>query len=257
MAEALSVRPETPRSAATQQAPGPILLLGAPGVGKGTQAQQLLARYAIPQISTGDILRENVRLVTDDGKAAGDLMRRGELVPNALVNRMVAARLSQDDTLRGYVLDGYPRTLEQAAFLDDLLAGSMRAPGLPVVAISIRVEDEELLRRITGRRSCPVCKTIYNVYSNPPQRSGLCDHEGATLEQRPDDREDVFRERMRAFQELTAPVIAHYRSCGRFVEVDGAQSVERVTTTIVTELWRLRGADVEPAVEAAPPEDTR
>ena len=226
----------------TEKIAGPILLLGAPGVGKGTQAQQLLSLYAIPQISTGDILRENVRLGTAEGRAAEDLMRRGELVPDALVNPMVARRLAQNDTLRGYVLDGYPRTLEQAGFLDDLLAGGTASPAaLPVVAISIRVNDEELLRRITGRRSCPVCKTIYNIYSNPPQQPGLCDVEGAALEQRPDDREDVFHERMRAFTAQTAPVIEHYRGQGRFAEVDGVEHVEHLNNSIRTELWRLRG----------------
>ena len=230
---------------ADRSSPGPVLLLGAPGVGKGTQAQRLLSLYAFPQLSTGDILRENVRLATAEGRAAGDLMRAGELVPDALVNAMVSRRLQLPDTGRGYVLDGYPRTLEQADFLDGLLAHGEQQ--VPVVAISIRVDEEELLHRITGRRSCPVCKTIYNIYSNPPRQAGQCDLEGAALEQRPDDREEVFRERMRAFAALTAPVIEHYRGHGRFAEIDGAAPVEKVTEAIVTALWTLRECAVDGA----------
>ena len=167
-------------------------------------------------------------------------MARGELVSDTLVNQMVARRLAVNDTIRGYVLDGYPRTLEQAAFLDDSLAHSTRVPALPVIAISIRVAYEELQHRITGRRSCPVCNTVYNIYSNPPVKAGLCDLEGATLEQRPDDREDVFAERMKTFDALTSPVIEHYRRSGRFAEVDGAQSVERVGEEIQMHLIKLR-----------------
>ncbi len=220
--------------------PGPILLLGAPGVGKGTQAQRLLARLGVPQISTGDILRENVRIGTEEGRAAEELMSRGELVPDALINRVVARRLTKDDTARGYVLDGYPRTLEQAAFLDTTLKESTRPPLLPVVAISITVSYEELLHRITGRRSCPVCNTIYNIYTNPPVRPGVCDLEGARLEQRADDAEEVFVERMKTFAAQTTPVIEHYRAQGRFAAIDGAQTVERVSDDIVAQLIRLR-----------------
>ena len=225
---------------AVELVPGPILLFGAPGVGKGTQAQRLLSLYGVPQISTGDILRENVRLQTAEGKAARELMARGELVPDGLVNQMVAQRLQLDDTVRGYVLDGYPRTLEQAAFLDRTLEQSTRLPTLPVVAISIRVSYEELEHRITGRRSCPVCNTVYNIYSNPPAHPGICNLEGATLEQRPDDREDVFVERMKTFEALTAPVIEHYRALARFAEVNGFQSVESVTDDIMSALAQLR-----------------
>ena len=163
------------------------------------------------------------------GERAQALMARGELVSDALVNQMVARRLLLGDTALGYVLDGYPRTLEQAAFLDQTLDESEQPLKLPVVAISIRVAYEELEHRITGRRTCPVCNTVYNIYSNPPARPGVCDLEGATLEQRPDDRDDVFAERMKTFEALTAPVIEHYRTQSRFAEIDGAQSVERVT----------------------------
>ena len=236
-------RPLSPSGAVAGIVPGPVLLLGAPGVGKGTQAQRLLAIFGIPQISTGDILRENVRSQTEDGKVAEELMSRGELVPDALINRVVARRLAEDDTDRGYVLDGYPRTLEQAAFLDKSLLESTRPPLLPVIAISIEVAYDELLHRITGRRSCPVCNTIYNIYSNPPLRPGVCNLEGAKLERRADDADDVFEGRMRTFAAQTTPVIEHYRRQGRFAEIDGAQRVERVSDDIVAQLRRLRAGN--------------
>ena len=229
--------------------PGPVLLLGAPGVGKGTQAQILMDLWGIPQISTGDIIRENIKLKTPVGVEFQDLVAKGIFVPDELVNRMVALRLSQPDAARGYILDGYPRTLGQAEWLDEQLAGDgfpgqsgeMTVAGkLPVVAVSIEVRYDELLRRITGRRTGTVSKRIYNIYTNPPQVEGICDVDGLPLVQRPDDTEDVFAERMRQFADLTAPVIEHYRGQGRFEVVDGEQPVEVVTETIVAALKRLR-----------------
>jgi len=218
--------------------PGPILLLGAPGVGKGTQAKELVKRWGIPQISTGDLLRANVAQGTELGKTAKEIMGRGELVPDSLVNQMVAARLQEPDTLPGYILDGYPRTLNQAAWLDQRLAGQPQC--LPVVAVSLQVDYNELLRRITGRRNCPVCQTIYNVYVKPPRVEGVCDVEGAALTQRADDKEDVFAERMRAYTAQTAPVVEHYRAQGRFAEVDGNRPIDVVAAGIVAAVDRLR-----------------
>ena len=218
--------------------PGPILLLGAPGVGKGTQAKELVKRWKIPQISTGDLLRANVAQGTELGRTAKEIMGRGELVPDSLGNEMGAVRLTQPDTANGYILDGFPRTLVQAAWLDERLAA--RAEGLPVVAVSIKVDYNQLLRRITGRRNCPVCQSIYNVYVKPPQRDGFCDADGAALVQRADDTEKVFTERMRAYEALTAPVVEHYRASGRFAEVDGDQSIEVVMAGIIAAVERLR-----------------
>ena len=220
--------------------PGPILLLGAPGVGKGTQAKELVKLWGIPQISTGDLLRANVSQGTELGKAAQEIMDRGELVPDTLVNEMVAARLVEPDTARGYILDGFPRTLNQAGWLDQRLAADQ--DGLPVVAVSLQVDYNELLRRITGRRNCPVCQTIYNVYAKPPKKEGLCDIEGAALVQRADDTEPVFTERMKAYSALTAPVVEHYRSQGRFAEVNGDQPVEVVSKSIIAAVERLRAS---------------
>ena len=218
--------------------PGPILLLGAPGVGKGTQAKELVAAWGIPQISTGDLLRANVGLGTALGILAKSVLDRGELVSDDLVNDMVAERLKAPDTAAGYILDGFPRTLGQADWLDAHLAVSTNA--LPVIAVSIQVGYNQLLRRITGRRSCPVCKSIYNIYLQPPKIDELCDLDGTPLVRRSDDTEEVFEERMRAYSALTAPVVDHYRALGRFEEVDGEQPVSVVTAAVMNAVVRLR-----------------
>ena len=229
---------ESDRDTASKIVPGPILLMGAPGVGKGTQAKELVKIWGIPQISTGDLLRANRAQETALGKAAREAMQQGKLVPDSLVNEMVAARLRDPDTARGYILDGFPRTLPQANWLDECLAAQKQR--LPVVAASLHVDYNQLLRRITGRRICPVDQTIYNIYSNPPQRAGFCDVEGATLVQRADDTEKVFVERMRAYEAQTAPVIEHYRALGRFVEVDGDGPIAAIAARIVAAVERLR-----------------
>ena len=241
--------PHLEQASGTDFVSGPVLLLGAPGVGKGTQAQILMARWGVPQVSTGDLIRDNIRLGTEVGKAFQETVAQGILVPDDLVNRMVAERLTKPDAARGYILDGYPRTLGQAEWLDDKLANGgfpqsngTPSPGasLPVIAVSIEVRYDELLRRITGRRTGPVSKRIYNIYTNPPETPGVCDADGEPLVQRPDDTEAVFTGRMQAFDELTAPVIEHYRGLGRFEVVDGEQTVEVVTDCIVAALERLR-----------------
>jgi adenylate kinase len=160
------------------------------------------------------------------------------LVPDSMVNEMVSLRLLEPDTERGYILDGFPRTLPQATWLDGRLA--TRTVGLPVVAVSLQVDYNQLLRRITGRRICPVCQTIYNIYSNPPQRAGFCDIEGAALAQRADDTEKVFAERMRSYQAQTAPVIDHYRDLGRFAEVAADGQIAAIAARIVAAVERLR-----------------
>jgi adenylate kinase len=194
--------------------------------------------WGIPQISTGDLLRANVASGTPLGKEAKEIMGRGQLVPDSMVNEMVAIRLKQRDTARGYILDGFPRTLPQASWLDGRLSHEEKV--LPVIAVSIQVDYNQLLRRITGRRNCPVCQTIYNIYVNPPKRSGFCDVEGAALVQRADDTETVFHERMRAYSALTAPVIEHYRDLGRFAEVDGDRPISTIAAGIVAAVERLR-----------------
>jgi adenylate kinase len=207
-------------------------------VGKGTQAKELVRLWGIPQISTGDLLRANVSKGTSLGKIAKATMDRGELVPDSLVNDMVAARLQEPDTIKGYILDGFPRTLPQAGWLDARLAAQQVS--LPLVAVSLHVDYNQLLRRITGRRNCPVCQTIYNVFSHPPKVDEICDIEGAELVRRADDTEKAFAERMRAYDALTTPVIEHYRELGRFAEVDGDRPIEEVAAGIVFAVGRLR-----------------
>lgn len=235
--------------------PGPILLLGAPGVGKGTQAKEIVSAWGIPQISTGDILRANVSGGTELGKKAKAIMDRGELVPDGLVNDMVADRLQQPDTANGYILDGFPRTLGQAEWLDSYLAArpdqdprnarssqsGVESGSLPVIAVSIKVGYTQLLRRITGRRTCPVCKSSYNIYLQPPKLDEKCDLDGTPLTRRSDDTEEVFAERMRTYESLTAPVVEHYRTLGRFEEVDGEQPVDAVAAAVRAAVLRLRG----------------
>ncbi len=231
---------------------GPVLLLGAPGVGKGTQAKRLMAQFGIPQISTGDLLRQHRKDRTKLGLVAEGLMAQGRYVPDDLVNDMVADRLKQPDTGSGYILDGYPRTLNQAEWLDEYITREHRAveasadtaqrshPRLPVVAIHLAVGERVLLERITGRRISPT-GNIYNLYTHPPKVDGVCDLDGGPLTQRPDDREDVFRERMRVFASLTTPVIAYYRTHGnRFAEVNGDQSLDQVAEAIRVALLQLR-----------------
>ncbi len=237
---------------ATEFLPGPVLLLGAPGVGKGTQAKRLMEEFGIPQISTGDLLREHRRNHTKLGLLADELMSQGKLVPDDLVNDMVADRLTQPDTRRGYILDGYPRTLNQAEWLDEYITREQGVatdgaeaergpkPKLPVIAIHLVVSQRVLLERITGRRICP-SGDIYNIYTNPPKSPGICDIDGATLMQRVDDREDVFYERMKAFESLTEPVVEYYRTHGnRFAEVNGDQPLDEVTAALRQTLLRMR-----------------
>ena len=225
-----------PLPSASDFLPGPVLLLGAPGVGKGTQAKRLVDEFGIPQISTGDLLREHRKNHTPLGMMAEDLMSKGQLVPDDLVNQMVADRLTKPDTEHGYILDGFPRTLNQAEWLDKQLVAYL----LPVVAISIVVPEEVLKARITGRRISPSGR-IYNVYTNPPKVDGVCDVDGSKLEQRSDDTIEVFEERMNAFRQKTAAVIEYYREHGnRFAEVNGDQDIDDVTRDIRSTLLKLR-----------------
>ena len=196
-----------------------------------------MAQFGIPQISTGDLLRQHRKDHTPLGLMADELMSSGRLVPDDLVNAMVADRLAQADCSRGYVLDGFPRTLAQADWLDQHLTSTNAL--YPVVVISLLVDREDLLRRITGRRICPQGH-IFNIYTQPPIVQGVCDVDGFPLEQRKDDTEAVFQSRMQVFEDETAPVIPHYREQGRFTEVDGLQEVAEVTRAIHAALHRMR-----------------
>jgi adenylate kinase len=212
---------------------GPIILLGPPGAGKGTQAKRIAERYGIPQISTGDILRSNVQRSTELGLQAKAIMARGELVPDDLVCNMVALRLREADCVPGFILDGFPRTASQAGWLDAFLEheffdNSHAGNCLPIV-IRIDVDYNRLTERLTGRRTCQANGHIYNVYSQPPRVKDVCDIDGSQLVTRNDDREDVIRERLKAYDHLTRPVAEYYQQKGRLVSVTGDLPVEQVT----------------------------
>ncbi len=220
---------------ANERIVGPIILLGAPGAGKGTQAKLISKTFGIPQISTGDLLRDNVARQTPLGIKAKAIMGTGALVPDQLVLDMVTGRLREADCERGFILDGFPRTVPQAEWLDKFLAterqskdtANQAAYAAPVV-IQLQVDYGKLFERIAGRRSCPSCGRIYNVYFQPAKVEGICDVEGATLICRPDDREDVVKERLKAYEAQTLPLVDYYGSRGRLVVVDGDQPVEEV-----------------------------
>jgi len=209
------------------RAVGPIILLGAPGAGKGTQAKHIVERFGVPQISTGDLLRENVKLGTELGKKAKAVMDAGKLVSDDLVCEMVAERVARPDCARGYILDGFPRTVGQAEWLDGFLAA--RGSKLPLRVIKIAVQYDKLLKRLTGRRTCPVCGTIYNVYTNPPKADEICDKEGAQLTFRKDDSEEAIGIRLKAYEKETLPLSDYYRQRGILTEIDGDLEPERVT----------------------------
>ncbi len=209
---------------------GPVILLGAPGAGKGTQAKILVERFGIPQISTGDLLRENVAQGTELGRKAKAFMEKGALVPDDLVCDMVAERLKRADCVRGFILDGFPRTVAQAEWLDALLEAGLfeNQRCKPPVVVNITVDYNELLHRLTGRRSCPTCGRIYNVHTQPPRVPDTCDVDGSALVTRKDDREEVIAERLKAYERQTLPLTGYYRAQGRYVEVNGSRPVEQV-----------------------------
>ena len=219
---------------------GPIILLGPPGAGKGTQAKRIAERYGIPQVSTGDILRENVQRGTELGVQARSIMARGDLVPDYLVCDMVALRLRNADCQRGFILDGFPRTAAQAGWLDAFLENeffdnSHRGKCLPIV-IRMDVDYNQLLLRLTGRRSCPTCGRIYNVHFQPPRVANTCDVDGSQLVTRNDDREDVIRERLTAYELQTRPVVDYYERKGRLVPVNADLPVDEVSEQVFREI---------------------
>jgi adenylate kinase len=190
----------------------------------------LAQRYGVPHLSTGDMLRENIAKGTPLGAKAKPLMERGELVPDSLVLKMVAARIERPDCSHGFVFDGFPRTVAQAQYLGELLKQhGFRQP----VVIHFAIDPGLLMRRITGRRMCKVGGEIYNLFERPPKVPGKCDNDGGELQQRPDDREEVVAPRLQAYQKQTAPLVAYYRRLGRLREVDAAKSVDEVARRVL------------------------
>ena len=203
-----------------------LVLVGPPGAGKGTQAQFVAAHLAVPQISTGDIFRANVSQGTPLGKQAKEYMDKGDLVPDEVTVGMVRDRLAEDDTKRGFLLDGFPRTVPQAVQLDELLAGL--GTKLDVV-LELVVDDDEVVRRLSGRRTCRNCGTIWHVDFDPPTKEGVCDNCGGELFQRDDDQADTIRHRLEVYYEQTAPLVGYYAERGIPVGIDAMGPVDDVT----------------------------
>jgi adenylate kinase len=210
-----------------------LVLLGPPGAGKGTQAKRLSARFGIPQVSTGDILRKAVKDGTELGKQAGPLMAAGKLVPDDLVVGIVRDRLLQPDAAPGFILDGFPRTIPQAEKLEQALTDHKKK--LDAV-VSLEVPIDTLVERISGRRSCPRDGSVYHIVQNPPRREGFCDLCGASLVQREDDKPEAVRTRMEAYAADTAPLKDFYARRGLLQVVDGVGAPEAIEAAVVAAL---------------------
>ena len=207
-----------------------IVMLGAPGAGKGTQAKMIAKKCDIPHISTGDIFRENIKNGTPLGAKAKTYMDKGLLVPDELVCDLVVDRIQQDDCKNGYILDGFPRTIPQAQALEDALTKIGQKLDY---AIDIEVPDENIIRRMSGRRSCPKCGAIYHVVNNPPKKEGVCDTCGHPLVLRDDDKPETVQTRLNVYHEQTQPLIDYYDKKKILVTVDGTQSMDQVFSDIL------------------------
>src|SRR4030042_400980 len=207
-----------------------LILLGPPGAGKGTQAQRIVERYHIPQISTGDILRAAVREKTTLGERAKALMDRGQLGPDEVVIGIIEERLKAPDCQQGFILDGFPRTLAQAEALQVILTKDRKAIEH---VISIEVDPEELVRRLTGRRTCKNCGAMYHAPFHPPKRKEICDRCGGTLYQREDDQEETIRTRLKEYEKQTAPLIQYYRVKNQLRSIPGVGGENQVFEQIV------------------------
>ncbi|MEC4685645.1 MAG: adenylate kinase [Nitrospirota bacterium] len=206
-----------------------IVLLGAPGAGKGTQAKKLVEKYGIPQISTGDILRKAVADGTPLGKEAKAYMDKGELVPDSVVIGLVKERLTRDDCKKGFILDGFPRNTAQAEVLDKVLEET----NIPLqVALCVDVDMDILMKRLTGRRTCRQCGQMYNIYFSPPQKEGVCDKCGGELYQRDDDKEETIRRRLEVYEAQTAPLIEYYKNKGILKTVEGTGDIDEIFANI-------------------------
>ena len=211
-----------------------LVLIGPPGAGKGTQATFLRERFGLAHISTGDMLREQVRLATPIGLQARELMAQGKLVSDEIILAMTAHRLQQDDARQGFLLDGFPRSRAQA----EALVARLRADSIPLdAAVQLDLEDQEIVRRLCLRRSCPGCGRVYHLQGNPPRREGLCDHDGLALVHREDDNEKTIRTRLSVFHEQTQPVVEYFRDLGLLQTIDASQPIQAVTQRI-TELFQ-------------------
>jgi len=210
-----------------------LIFLGPPGAGKGTQAKMLIDRYQIPQISTGDILRAAVKEGTPMGKKAKEFMEAGKLVTDDIVIGIMQDRLKQPDCAKGFILDGFPRTVAQAEALDAMLK-ELNMPLDKVLALT--VPDEELLKRLTGRRTCKSCGQMYHVVFDPPKKEGVCDKCGGELYQRADDNEETIKNRLSVYHSQTSPLLDYYSKKGLLSEIDGTSSPEEIFKKLLSVL---------------------
>lgn len=210
-----------------------IILLGPPGSGKGTQAQDLSLEKGIPHISTGDLFREHISQNTVLGQKAKEFMNHGKLVPDELVLEMLYERVSKDDCKKGYLLDGFPRTIPQAESLDKTLGNTVN-----LVVINLHVSDDVVIKRISGRLSCKYCGNVHNIYFTPPKNEGKCDRCAKSLAQRDDDKPEVVQERLKVYARQTAPLVDYYKAKGVLFTVDGEKEMDTVKKEILSILQK-------------------
>ncbi|MBX7840932.1 MULTISPECIES: adenylate kinase [Staphylococcus] len=214
-----------------------IILMGLPGAGKGTQASEIVKKFPIPHISTGDMFRKAIKDETDLGKEAKSYMDRGELVPDEVTVGIVKERISEDDAKKGFLLDGFPRTIDQAEALNSIMAELDR--NIDAV-INIEVPEEELMNRLTGRRICENCGTTYHLVFNPPKVEGICDLDGGKLYQREDDNPETVSNRLKVNVKQSKPILEYYDNKGVLKNIDGSKDIEEVTTDIIDILDQLQ-----------------
>lgn len=219
-----------------------IVLLGGPGAGKGTQAQKLAKEYEIAHIATGDILRQAIKDGTEMGVKAKSYMDKGLLVPDEVVIGIIKDRLAMDDVKSGFVLDGFPRTVPQAEALDKIT----KEMDMPMdAAVNIKTSSEAVVERLSGRRTCKECQTVYHILYSPTKTEGKCDRCGGELYQRDDDKEETIRKRLDVYEKQTFPLLEYYKSFGRFMEVSGDVPIDEVFDSIIQAL-RKEKIDTRP-----------
>ncbi|MDT0738420.1 adenylate kinase [Staphylococcus haemolyticus] len=214
-----------------------IILMGLPGAGKGTQASEIVKKFPIPHISTGDMFRKAIKDETDLGKEAKSYMDRGELVPDEVTVGIVKERISEDDAKKGFLLDGFPRTIDQAESLNDIMSELDR--NIDAV-INIEVPEEELMNRLTGRRICEKCGTTYHLVFNPPKVDGICDIDGGKLYQREDDNPETVSNRLNVNVKQSKPILEYYNEKGVLKNIDGAKDIDDVTKDVIDILDQLK-----------------
>ncbi|MBF9278551.1 adenylate kinase [Staphylococcus epidermidis] len=213
-----------------------IILMGLPGAGKGTQASEIVKKFPIPHISTGDMFRKAIKDETDLGKEAKSYMDRGELVPDEVTVGIVKERISEDDAKKGFLLDGFPRTIDQAESLSQIMSELDREID---AVINIEVPEEELMNRLTGRRICEKCGTTYHLVFNPPKVDGICDIDGGKLYQREDDNPETLSNRLSVNVKQSKPILEYYNNKGVLKNIDGSKDIDEVTNDVIDILDHL------------------